>query len=110
MSDDALWQALGGGRGFAAAAQNGVSYTANAIKGNGNGNGNGNGGWGAHARTRSQGHPEYPQMSPYDEDDGGEKVGLGAVGAVRPVSLPPPLGWGKPAEATLSGPFVAGFH
>lgn len=86
LSDDALWQALGGsgrvgggdGDGWgltAAAAANGASYRAN-------------GGRGGHARAYSEGgHPDYPQMSPYDGEEDvrvvkgwlglrGERVGL----------------------------------
>lgn len=112
LSDDALWQALGGGRGFV--LQNVASYKVN-HDGNGTaGDGTGDGGRGHHhhhhARTQSQGHPEYPQMSPYDDeggddDGGGDEIGsvrLGVVGGARPVSLP--------AQATLRRPFVAGFY
>ncbi len=64
LTDDALWQALGGagrvggagGWGLAATATNGASYRLNGSRG------------GSHARAFSEGsHPDYPQMSPYDD-------------------------------------------
>ncbi|KAL2015022.1 hypothetical protein VTK56DRAFT_6522 [Thermocarpiscus australiensis] len=86
LSDDALWQALGGGRQRLAAPRNVVSHRAN------------NGSSAAASCTRGtqngQGHhPDYPQMSPYDDDDvdddGGAGAGAGETGlGVRPLSMP----------------------
>jgi hypothetical protein len=94
LSADALWQALGGGRSV---AKNAASYTANGNQ--------------SHSRSRSQGHPDYPQMGPYDDENNGGVVGLGVAG-LRPVSMPPPLRI-RPqlvqGTATLKGPFVAEF-
>ncbi|KAK3902122.1 hypothetical protein C8A05DRAFT_15773 [Staphylotrichum tortipilum] len=88
LSASSLWKALGGGR---FAAQNAAGYNANtSAKG--------------HSRTQSQGHPDYPQMSPYDD----ETEGAGVPGMVRPVSVPPPLRLRQPmvaTQATLSGLF-----
>jgi hypothetical protein len=66
-----------------------------------------------HARARSQGnnqgydggHPDYPQMSPYDAEGEGDGVAAGA-GAGRRVSMPPPA---RASVERLNGPFVATF-
>ncbi len=89
LSANSLWKALGGGR---FAAQNAANYNVNAaaVKG--------------HARTQSQGHPDYPEMSPYDD----EAEEAGVAGMVRPVSVPPPLRLRHPMVATqarLNKPF-----
>jgi hypothetical protein len=105
LSDDALWQALGGGRSVA--AKDAASYGANGRQQQSVSH--------SHFRFRSQGdgHPDYPQVGPYDDDekDGGV-VGLGVAG-LRPVSMPPPLRIQPrlvPVTATLRGPFVADFQ
>lgn len=88
LSANSLWKALGGGR---FAAQNAASHHANAAAK-------------SHARTQSQGHPDYPQMSPYDDE---------VESMVRPVSVPPPLRLGNSVvatQATLSGPFAGRFE
>ncbi|KAK4251534.1 hypothetical protein C7999DRAFT_10723 [Corynascus novoguineensis] len=132
LSDDALWQALGGGRRGVdtaeAAARNNWANADAAFEYNG---------LYARARARSQGqegsralyggeHPEYPHMNPYrdEENDQGEKslaataaeaatpVGPGEEG-VRRVSMPPPALWVGPVSgmsgntAALSRPFAA---
>ncbi|KAK4238856.1 hypothetical protein C8A03DRAFT_43458 [Achaetomium macrosporum] len=92
LSDDVLWQALGGGR-----------LRASSLRATGSNEDSRN-------RIHSQGssHPEYPQMSPYD--DGSKKgaiVGLGVVGGMRPVSMPPRLKTRGPLAAAVDQPFVA---
>ncbi|KAL2135965.1 hypothetical protein VTI74DRAFT_6014 [Chaetomium olivicolor] len=94
LSDDALWLALGG-RG--SMAQNKASHKMNGA---------------LRLRSHSEGHPDYPQMSPYDDDKVGELVGVGTVKA-RPVSLsmvPAPLRPRGPVAATLSGPWTDEFY
>ncbi|KAK3307026.1 uncharacterized protein B0T15DRAFT_162023 [Chaetomium strumarium] len=92
LPDDALWQALGGGRLRASSLK--------AIASD----------YHSRDRSHSQGscHQDYPQMSPYDdESDSGVVVGLGMVGAMRPVSMPPPLKTRAPLVARVDQPFVA---
>jgi hypothetical protein len=92
LPDDALWEALGGGRLRASSLK--------AIAGD----------YHSRNRSHSQGsyHRDYPQMSPYDdESDSGVVVGLGMVGAMRPVSMPPPLKTRASLVAKVDQPLVA---
>ncbi|KAK4150919.1 hypothetical protein C8A00DRAFT_36453 [Chaetomidium leptoderma] len=104
LSDDALWQALGGGPILAAAAAG--ARSGRVVSGGK-----------SHVRAQSQqhqlSHPDYPQMSPYhcygddneNDSSGVGVVGLGVVSRGRPVSMPSPAR--SPLVATMNGPFVA---
>jgi hypothetical protein len=87
LSDDALWKALGGGR-FAAKNGAGVVIRVNDMSHHQQ----------QHSQAGSQSHPDYPQMSPYD-DQNDNRIALGLVGR-RPVSMAPAVG-------AVNGPFVA---
>lgn len=88
MTGDALWQALGGG-GRLVVVKNGVGCRAD------------DGAGPSQNQSPYQGHPVYPQMSPYDGGDGGVGMGWAGVGGMRTQHLMVPL------AATLDGPFLA---
>lgn len=100
LPDDALWQALGGGR---FAVHNGATYRSNAD---------------TRAvdldrtRHRNESHPDYPQMSPYDDEQEARFSVLPlAARGIRREGVPPPLRPQPPpgatVAATLHGPFIA---
>lgn len=92
LTDDALWQALGGGGGGRlVVAQNGAGCRAK-----------NDGARPSQNQSPYQGHPDYPQMSPYDGDDGGVGMRWGGVGGMRTQHL-----MMVPLAATLDGPFRA---
>ncbi|KAK4126161.1 hypothetical protein N657DRAFT_642941 [Parathielavia appendiculata] len=70
LSPDALWHALGGGR---LAATNAANYKANSSQQ-------------PHPGNHNRGHPDYPQMGPYDDESNGAVVELGVAG-LRPLPL-----------------------
>ncbi|KXX74139.1 hypothetical protein MMYC01_208961 [Madurella mycetomatis] len=99
LSDDALWQALGGGR---SAAHDGDSYKVKSDARPADP---------SDTRYQNRGHPDYPEMSPYDNENETQFVPLSlTVGGMRHASMPPPLrpqppqAWPGP---TLAVPFVA---
>lgn len=99
LSDDALWQALGGGQ---SAAHNGDGYRVNSDARPADL---------SNTRRQNKGHPDYPEMSPYDNGNEAQFVPLSlTVGGMRHASMPPPLrpqpprAWPGP---TLAAPFVA---